>query len=462
MLSKGSYQLLLGETALLWLMFAHSPWPPAHGATARISQAPSHALILPPPLDTQVFGQTRWLAGADVVLKVVTMDRRAGRPVQAEVRVVLKREVEASGRGAGTVGFERVVFQGRTDDRGIADARFPTPSQPGPYRLSIAVRSPIGDDLIEQNVAVEEAGQVLLTTDKPLYQPGQTVHVRALALLKPDGGAAADRSLTFEVRDPKGNLVFRSRERTSRFGVAAARFPIADEVTLGEYRITAKLEADGPSPGAKPTPLAVAERTVRVERYVLPKFKVTLETDRRFYLPAETLRGTVTAAYFFGKPVSRGRVAVRLSTFAAGWHDIAELEGTLDGSGRWSFETPLPPRWVGLPLEGGHALLRVEATVTDAADHTERVHTTLPISQEAIRIAVIPESPDLKPHLPMGLFIVTTYPDGTPAKCRFEVIGQGVDGTPALMARGETDALGIGETTVRLSEANRKRQGTNV
>jgi len=75
---------------------------------------------------------------------------------------------------------------------------------------------------------------------------------------------------------------------------------------------------------------------------VLPKFKVSVETEKRFYLPAETLRGTVSANYFFGKPVDNGDVVVRLSTFAAGWHDIAELKGTLDEKGIWQFEAKLP------------------------------------------------------------------------------------------------------------------------
>jgi len=199
---------------------------------------------------------------------------------------------------------------------------------------------------------------------------------------------------------------------------------------------------------------------VRVERYVLPKFKVTVETEKRFYLPAETLRGTVSAAYFFGKPVANGEVSVRLSTFAAGWQDIAELKGTLDDKGIWQFETRLPEKFVGLPLEGGNALLRVEATVTDKAEHSERTSITLPVSNEPIKIAVVPESVTLKPNLPMRIFVVTTYPDGTPAKCKFEIVGRGAGKAGReFVARGETDAMGIGEVTVNLKAAELPKGG---
>jgi hypothetical protein len=374
------------------------------------------------------------------------MDRQKQKPVRAKVQI--------------TVGQKR-VFAGTTDESGTVDAQFRAPSQAGSYPLTILVRSPIGDDRIDQTVAVEEAAQILLTTDKPIYQPSQTIHIRALCLRKPDLKPAANLSCTFEVRDPKGNLVFRSVERTSKFGIAATQFPIADEVTLGEYSIIATM-TDDPSPVPQPAsrPLAVAEKTVRVERYVLPKFKVTLETEKRFYLPAETLRGTVSANYFFGKPVANGDVVVRLSTFAAGWQDIAELKGTLDERGVWQFEAKLPEKFVGLPLEGGNALLRVEATVTDQAEHSERSSITLPVSSDPIKIAVVPESVTLKPNLPMRLFVVTTYPDGTPAKCKFRIKGQGTWGTGQVFeAEGTTDTTGIGEVTVTVKAAALPKMG---
>ncbi|MDW8029121.1 MAG: MG2 domain-containing protein [Armatimonadota bacterium] len=405
------------------------------------SQPSMTSPYLPQPLDTQVFGQTRWLANSTVTLKIVTFDRQRQKPVKSQVRVALGKET---------------VFVGATNGDGVVDAQIRAPSQAGTYNLTITVKSPIGSDQIEQTVTVEEAAQILLTTDKPIYQPSQTIHIRALCLSKPDLKPAADLPCTFEVRDPKGNLVFRTTERTSRFGIAATQFPIADEVTLGEYRVTATLHTpkSASHQSQVPSPIAFAERTVRVERYVLPKFKVTIETEKRFYLPAETLRGSISAAYFFGKPVADGDVIVRLSTFAAGWHDIAELKGNLDEKGFWQFETKLPEKFVGLPLEGGNALLRIEATVTDKAEHSERTSITLPVSNEPIKIAVVPESATLKPELPMRIFVVTTYPDGTPAKCKFEVKGQGTwDKGHEFTAKGETDAIGIGEVTVNLKAA---------
>ncbi len=407
--------------------------------------------FLPSPLDTQVFGQTRWLAGSSVALKVVTMDRLRQQPITAAVHLLLRSERHTQ------------AITARTNANGVADVQLRAPAQSGSYTLQVTVRSPVGDDRIEVPIVVEEAGQILLTTDKPIYQPGQTIHIRALCLRKPDLQSIAAARCVFEVRDPKGNLVSRATEQTSRFGIAAAEFPIADEVTLGEYRIVATLQNPAPNP-QHTAPLAVAEKTVRVERYVLPKFKVTVETEKRFYLPAEILRGTVTAAYFFGKPVSGGEVVVRLSTFAAGWHDIAELKGTLNEQGVWQFETRLPEKFVGLPLEGGNALLRVEATVTDKAEHSERTAITLPVSSQPIKVAIIPESAALKPNLPMRLFVVTTYPDGTPApSCRFTVTGRLAGDTQTqFRVSGVTDAMGLGEAVVTLKALPQPKGGRRI
>ena len=63
-----------------------------------------------------------------------------------------------------------------------------------------------------QNVEVSDPSQrVLLTTDKPIYKPGQTVHLRALSLAasdrRPNGGA----SVTFEIEDGKGNKILKNK-----------------------------------------------------------------------------------------------------------------------------------------------------------------------------------------------------------------------------------------------------------
>ena len=62
--------------------------------------------------------------------------------------------------------------------------------------------------------------RVLLTTDKPIYQPGQVIHLRALALSAFDLTPAAGQPFEVTIADGKGNKVFRQSLTTSDFGAA--------------------------------------------------------------------------------------------------------------------------------------------------------------------------------------------------------------------------------------------------
>ncbi len=336
-------------------------------------------------------------------------------------------------------------MEGKTDRSGSVQGSWLAPKEPGTYQLTVRAETSIGREEISQEIQVTESGQILLTTDKPLYQPGQKVHIRALCLSRTDHSALTDDSVLFEVDDPKGNKVFREEAKTSDFGIASCTFPLADEVTLGTYRVRATVKGRG-NEGSS---IAGAEKTFTVQRYVLPKFQVRMETDRSFYLPGQLIRGRIQSDYFFGKPVSKGQVEVSVSTFAAGWHPLGELKGQTDEKGFWSFEFRLPDRLVGLPLEGGKALVKLEASVTDGARHEERSVITVPVSSQPVEMALVPESGQLKVGLPMKLFVVTTYPDGSPAPTTFELACITTDQEEEVFrAKGKTHRSGIGEVTV--------------
>src|SRR5438067_981121 len=75
------------------------------------------------------------------------------------------------------------VDPGNVGPEGVAQAEFKVPQAPaGPYKMTVLTRSTLGQDALEQEVVLKTAPKVLLTTDKPLYQPGQTIRMRVLAL----------------------------------------------------------------------------------------------------------------------------------------------------------------------------------------------------------------------------------------------------------------------------------------
>lgn len=402
--------------------------------TAQVCVTTILAYAAPPRirLETRVLGQNQWLAGSTASLRVLTSDHLSGSPIAgAPVTISLARKGEDTFYS---------LYTGRTDFRGTVNASFNVPSDAdGDYALRVTSAAMGERDQVDSSIRIKKAVRVLLTTDKPIYQPGQIIHIRALALQLPSLRPVSNQPCTLEVADSRGNKVFKKAVTLSDFGVAGADFQLATEINQGPYTIRAIVGKDE------------VEKKVTVQRYVLPKFKVTLETGKKYYLPGETVHGTVRAAYFFGKQVDGGTVDVRLSTFDVAFHDFAELSGKTSGSGVFEFQAQLPDTLVGQPLEEGNALVKAEASVTDGAGHTEKATITVPVAKSALTVNVIPEGGQLIPDVDNTLYVVLSYPDGSPASgARFSLMTGTPPGSPETRpAPVKVSDLGIGEAHVR-------------
>jgi hypothetical protein len=372
-------------------------------------------------METIVLGQSRYVPGSHAALRVVVRDISDQEPIpDADVKVSLK---PSDG------GPSLPLFEGRTDPKGTVEVSFQVPDDADPAQvLVVETKSDLGTDELEQNINIDRDYKILLTSDKPLYQPGQVIHLRALALSTFDLVPAAGQSLEFIIADGKGNKVFRETVETSNYGVASVDFQLASEVNTGSYKITAQMGN------------ASSEKTVTVERYVLPKFKLTWSTERNFYLPGEVVTGTLNAQYFFGKNVSGGEIVIEGFTFDFERQDVFRIEGASDANGDFAFEFTLPDYIVATDLEGGVGRFYLEASVTNLAQHTEQSSFSLPVAQSQIVIEAIPESGLIRPGVENLLYILTSYPDGTPAQTQLDV--QPNDGQSVHL---ETGAYGLAE-----------------
>lgn len=396
------------------------------------------------PLGIQVTGPREMLANSPVAVRVVVTDHQAHRPV-AGARVALYLGP------AGEQGTR--VFAGRTAAEGVLDCRFEVPDlQPGMYRLSVQVRANGATEEYNQDVRLRVENQVLLTTDKPLYKPGQTMHLRALVLRKPALRPVTDVPVTLEVSDPRGNKVFKQALHTNDFGLVFTKFTLADEVNMGDYAVRALVGDDR------------VEKSVTVKRYVLPKFKVVVTPDKPYYLPGEPLRGTVQCDYFFGKPVADATVKVTLKTFDVAFNEIAVLTGNTDARGTYKFESKLPDSFVGQPLEQGKAFLQLEAEVKDQAEHTETAITSSRVAGAPLEVFAVPENGRLVPGVPNIVYLLVSRPTGEPVRARVRWQPRTSDDMKVSAVppyEVTTDELGIAEIrlTVDLAENMQARMG---
>ena len=164
-----------------------------------------------------------------------------------------------------------------------------------------------------------------------------------------------------------------------------------------------------------------SEKTVTVEHYVLPKFDVKLTTDRTFYRPGDHVEGSLKAAYFFGKDVTGSAVKIEGYTFDFERVVAVTLEGTTDDAGNFTFSFDLPTYIAGSELEGGGARFYIEAAVTDQAEHTEVGRLSLPVAQGVLVIEAVLEGGIPRSGVENILYVMTSYPDGTPAEAALTV-----------------------------------------
>jgi hypothetical protein len=362
-----------------------------------------------------VMAQQSYLSGAAAAVRVVATDSK-NEPIAgaSSVRIELLRP------GASNL----ALFTGLLNQRGTTEAQFRFPAGVmGSYSLRYVVETPIGSTDFTQPVHLEDKVSILLTTEKPIYQPGQTIHVRALALDRANHQAAAARNLTFEVEDSRGNKVFKKAVQTDAFGIGSAEFGLADEVNLGTYHLRALMDGGEASAGARNT----AEIALDIERYVLPKFKVALDfagkdaETKHGYRPGDHVTGTVRANYFFGKAVDAGDVTVKASGMDVSVFEVGSVEGKTDDEGAYRFDLTLPRYFAGRPLNQGAAHVLVEATVKDSAGHSETRGEPITVSDSPLLITAVPEGGTLIPGIENQVFVLTSYADGKPAKTELRV-----------------------------------------
>jgi 5-hydroxyisourate hydrolase-like protein (transthyretin family) len=365
----------------------------------------------------KILGQDEFIKGTPINYRVIVQNQRTNEPMHnVQVTITLKTDAKQS-----------VVFTESTDRSGTCNTDFIVPDGIDRADLHFEILSDIGKDTYDANIKLLSGNLTYLVTDKPIYQPGQTIHMRTLTLCKPDLVSVSGKAVTFEVEDSKGNKVFKRVIKTDDFGTGYTQFVLADEVNFGTYTIRTILDGEK------------VEKTVTVEKYVLPKFNIVLKTDREFYMPGDKMEGDIDVQYFFGKPVAAGKVTITTYRYDIGFQKEAVIEGKTDINGNYHFTYRLPDYFVGEPLEKGDAFIRFDIEVIDKANHSQKVSLKKKIVQDVLSISIVPEGGILKADLENRIFVLVNYPDGTPCVASVEMYVKDKKMT------SETDGYGIAE-----------------
>ena len=289
-------------------------------------------------------------------LLLFAADRFTGEPMAGcEVQAMVRREAVASGTTEPD-GTWRTTLPGDIDQLlGLARCgEAIAVTDPGAYALRAPARELVG----------------YLYTDKSIYRPGQTLHMKGVLrwreqdALRPFDAA----SVELVASDPNDKVIVRRQLAVDEFGAVALSFPVPASGALGSYTLRVQ--------SGEHQALSAFE----VQEYRKPEFEVTVRPVTRMILQGQTARVTVQARYYFGQPVANGRVQWVMSQqpyFSAlrwdegaeegggywyGGDQTAQGEARLDASGRAELEIPVPPGESARDITA-----RIEARVTDAS-----------------------------------------------------------------------------------------------
>jgi len=389
------------------------------------------------PYDLRLLGQNELLAGSGASLRVAVLDHNTGRPVPGvPVQLALYNP---------STNEELPLVSLTTDDRGAVSPRFDLPDwDDGRYELRVTAQPKRAKEILTQSIQLRREWRLMVSTDKPVYQPGQTIRLRSLGLKKPDLKPLAGHEVTFTITDPKGNIIFKQRDVTSKFGISSADCPLATEIIEGDYTIECTVGQ------------TTSDRTVTVEKYVLPKFKVGITLDKPFYAPGEQVEGSVQADYFFGKPVAGGEVTIEVRSPDIGQQTIASITEKTDSEGKAEFKFRLPNQMIGREQDDGNARFILAATVTDTANQKYSTGTSRVVTANPIGLEIIPESGTLVNGVSNTIYVFTSYADGRPARTRLAINGQAEEietgklGVASFDITPETESVGI---TIRATDS---------
>ncbi|MDX6556959.1 MAG: hypothetical protein QOF72_8 [Blastocatellia bacterium] len=401
---------------VLWYRLRYRVAPATAGQFDPLSGVISLSEITPDIFSLHVAAPEKAQEGAAYRLRV-----RAAQPITS--RAVAGVNVEAEIKFDGNDKDDIVLKQSaRTDANGFVtlDFQIPRGVEDNDGEIKVIARRGILSESAETEVGIDRNARVMVSTDKPLYQPGQPLHTRVL-MFDSARHALADQKATLKVSDPEGSTVFRAEINTSRFGVASVDWAIPENTRLGNYLIEVELEGNKYED-------ARGAASVKISRYDLPNFSVSVKPDRSYYLPEQNADVEVRADYLFGQPVKRGHVRVVRETehrwnYREQKYDTEEAdkyEGDMDASGRFVAHINLVDEHAKLKEEdySRYRDLSYAAYLTDATtNRTEQRRFDLRLTKDAIHIYAIARNLRQARDFPLDFYLSTAYADGRPATC---------------------------------------------
>lgn len=146
-----------------------------------------------------------------------------------------------------------------------------------------------------------KASKVYLYTDKPIYQPEQTIFIKGLYRIGYDGSYEIFRDKTINLKgyNSKGDEIYNTDLAVSDYGTFDSKFILDKASPLGTYRVCAD-DRDCVN--------------FEIQEYVPSPFKVELKADKEEYISKNTANIAIDANYYFGVSLESGTAQYTVSS----------------------------------------------------------------------------------------------------------------------------------------------------
>jgi uncharacterized protein YfaS (alpha-2-macroglobulin family) len=271
------------------------------------------------------------------------------------------------------------VGMGRTDGKGRFHTSFDT------TRLRVLVQDGSDFALLDkyyyyyEDAAGDGGIKIYLHTERPIYRPDQTVYFKGTIRRAKRGIYRIPTGAEVEVvvTDPESNEIYRNTLKSDAWGAFADSLIVPSSGRLGRYTVTATLEE------------TIHSVQFRVEEYRKPAYKVEVALDAEQYVQGEEVTIEVAADYFFGAPVAKAEVKLKIyrrqhhQYYWYGTSYVDELEGKTDGNGKAVFTYVTPKK-------GYNYRYTFEAKVRDESRLAESAEASAFVASSAVLVELKP------------------------------------------------------------------------
>jgi hypothetical protein len=325
------------------------------------------------------------------------------------------------------------LAEGRTDAQGLARLAVQPGEETRPFLVTVekegdlsflditAATLPTLSDGVSRHYLTDGL-EAFLYTDRGVYRPGETAHVRAMVRgrhLDTPGEFPVD----LEILRPDGRRHSRRGSMLSRAGTVEFTVPWAEFDATGRYTLVLKIPGSDDALGAT---------SVAVEDFAPPLIAAAAQPDRTAYGAGDTGHVAVTANYLYGAPAAGNPVTVRLAVQPAAFtstnfpdylfgdstkimaeNSVNLGKGRLDAKGHAVFRFDVHRDWRPAAMLRGMLV----ATVSDQGGRAVTAYAACDLHAYPYYIGLRRKNPAaLRPGDDLQLAVALAGTDGTPLR----------------------------------------------